>query len=342
MSNEVKVDIKLNENKQIQFICGNDIKLLYEDRLNQAANQLEYTNRNNSDFHLPIMDYHLLAKHPLSQCLLAYKSGFISHSRADMVILELKRLNMESIDFLSKDKIQLLQLGCLLPESDTRGESIYLSNDFNYSQTKLDDSIQFLTKSCGDNFSELINIVKVLSIVKAASQEDLPYFSGASSDTWGAIHSTEPEDDFILAEIITHESAHHWLFLQEEIMPLADNAWSGNKWASPWRSDPRPIGGVIHGVFVFSCAATVLASSIFRSQNLDNKLKERVLNRIIRLIAQVEIALEEMAKCNHLTELGRLIRDDAICRINQLEPLLDSKKLKLERSKTLHEHNTKK
>ncbi len=63
------------------------------------------------------------------------------------------------------------------------------------------------------------------------------------------------EDDstisnFRLAESILHEAMHLKLTLIENIVPLVE-ANTNTLFYSPWRSEERPIKGVLHGLFVF-------------------------------------------------------------------------------------------
>lgn len=53
------------------------------------------------------------------------------------------------------------------------------------------------------------------------------------------------------AEGVIHEAMHLALTLLESDRPLVRRPM--NAMASPWRDEPRPIGGVLHGLFVFSC-----------------------------------------------------------------------------------------
>lgn len=53
-----------------------------------------------------------------------------------------------------------------------------------------------------------------------------------------------------VAESILHEAMHLQLTLLEGILPLV-RPDSTDTFYSPWRDEPRPIGGVLHGLYVF-------------------------------------------------------------------------------------------
>lgn len=54
-----------------------------------------------------------------------------------------------------------------------------------------------------------------------------------------------------LAEMIVHEALHLQLSLVEDISPIVRTGVDQEMVYAPWRNEHRPIGGVIHGMFVF-------------------------------------------------------------------------------------------
>ncbi|WP_281821379.1 HEXXH motif-containing putative peptide modification protein [Sphingobium sp. BS19] len=56
------------------------------------------------------------------------------------------------------------------------------------------------------------------------------------------------------AEGVIHEAMHLELTLLENDRPLVQSP--ADTMLSPWREEARPIGGVLHGLFVFSCLHT--------------------------------------------------------------------------------------
>ena len=322
------IDLRLFENNKLRFDCDSIVLKQLESRYRDAAEVLSAVRGSSKEFVFPTDDLLLLASHPLAQGLLAFQRGYITSERAEKLAGELSRLDRSSLDSLAEGKQRILQLQCLLPDIDTRGEAIRVIENFNYNQNRFDESLEVLIDCCGDDYRRFLGIVKTVSVVEVPRMGELPYFSGADTDSWGAMHTTDPADDFVLAETLTHEAAHHWLFAVEEITPMAQNPWSGGTWISPWRSDLRPIGGIIHGVFVFSCAATVLSSLITcRSAGLDDTIRMRVARRIGRLCAQVEAGLDEMQRCPDITPAGSSLSAAVAKRIRPVEDMLDAELL---------------
>lgn len=145
-----------------------------------------------------------------------------------------------------------------------------------------------LRKQLGVEWSDFTAPIRAITVVEVPGQDDLPYFSGSSSELWGAVHICLPADDGVMAEMLTHEAAHHWIHLVEDLGPLATDCWEGEIWPSPWRNELRPLGGVIHGAFVFAAAAAALCCLMLRHWKDDPVAREALQRRAAYLMAQVE------------------------------------------------------
>lgn len=145
-----------------------------------------------------------------------------------------------------------------------------------------------LQMQLGAEWSDFVSPIRAITVVEVPGHEDLPYFSGSSSEIWGAIHICLPADDGVMAELLTHEAAHHWVHLVEDLGPLATDCWEGEMWPSPWRNELRPLGGVVHGAFVFAAAAAALCCLMLRCVEDESAAREALCRRIAYLMAQVE------------------------------------------------------
>lgn len=65
---------------------------------------------------------------------------------------------------------------------------------------------------------------------------------------------TSPVASLRVAESILHEAMHLQLTLLEGVLPLV-HATSEATFYSPWRDEPRPVRGVLHGLYVFRIIA---------------------------------------------------------------------------------------
>jgi HEXXH motif-containing protein len=73
-----------------------------------------------------------------------------------------------------------------------------------------------------------------------------------SSDAYGGIVLTEPEDALRLAQTLVHEYRHMKLHGILDIERLYDEKGGEEKlFYAPWRDDPRPFEGLFQGVFAY-------------------------------------------------------------------------------------------
>lgn len=117
--------------------------------------------------------------------------------------------------------------------------------------------------------------------------------SATSPDAFGSIALTTPRTGRELAATLVHECQHGILNAVHQLVELydsADTSW----YYSPWRTDPRPVHGLLHGAFAF------LAVADFWRDRADDRAE---LN-FTRIVLQLHRALEALESAS-LTEHGR-------------------------------------
>ena len=104
-----------------------------------------------------------------------------------------------------------------------------------------------------------------------------------------------------LAESVVHEAMHLHLTNEEERAPLV--AVSRSMAHSPWRDTERPVRGVMHGLFVFTCIHRFLRTVAVATPLADG-VRRYVGERIRTITEEVEqVDLGELS-CS-LTPRGR-------------------------------------
>jgi HEXXH motif-containing protein len=141
--------------------------------------------------------------------------------------------------------------------------------------------------------------------------------SASSNAMPGAIWLTDHDDPAILAEQVVHECTHSLLFLCQELDPLIDpeahgDGWDGYLVYSPWRDDPRPVAGLLHGAAVFTRVA------MFHSARLEHSQTSR--RRLTALLPQLSTASELLGGVR-MTDAGDALRTDLSQRIQELSAL---------------------
>jgi HEXXH motif-containing protein len=128
--------------------------------------------------------------------------------------------------------------------------------------------------------------------------------SATSGWAFGAIGLSFPRTSVSLAEIFVHELQHIILGAVEDIYPLvADESLEPLGYA-PWRDDPRPLLGMLHG-----CYAYLGLTAFWRQQRLLGGQPERVRNQaeFARWRIATLDAAKRVATSPDLTAVGRLV-----------------------------------
>jgi uncharacterized protein len=85
----------------------------------------------------------------------------------------------------------------------------------------------------------------VIPILPSAANRRL---SGISRQAFGAVALALPDDPGSMSELLLHEMQHVKLAALGDLYDLVDRA-DGSRFLVPWRSDARPIEGLLHGTY---------------------------------------------------------------------------------------------
>ena len=212
---------------------------------------------------------------------------------------ECARMNFEGMEWIkrveSKDKI----------------------NKFRLTAEKAMDYIKNYDNNIYNELCLLVNKIVPLKVISDANP------SSSNSTILGIIFCTYTEDPLLLAEMLIHEFSHNKLFLFQEIDPLLNSAVHGDGWAdqsyySPWRSDPRPLNGILHGLYVFNEVASFWY--YIMSQFTEKEYSHISFKRFYLLVEQLKIAINVLKSECTFTESGQ----DLINEINKNISKFDS------------------
>jgi HEXXH motif-containing protein len=96
----------------------------------------------------------------------------------------------------------------------------------------------------------------LLSVVPLPRGERLRARAASSSDAFGCVLLSEPDEDELPAQLgvaLVHEFRHTLLNGLIFLEPLFEEC--GELFHAPWRDDPRGLGGLVHGAYAFSGVA---------------------------------------------------------------------------------------
>ncbi|MGA5360053.1 HEXXH motif domain-containing protein [Streptomyces purpurascens] len=125
--------------------------------------------------------------------------------------------------------------------------------------------------------------------------------SASSGEAFGAVLMSLPRDPAALAATLVHESQHILLGGLIHLVALHDNAPEPRFYA-PWRDDPRPISGIIQGIYAFFGVARFWRALAGTS---DERLRRTAAFEYTRWHTPTCRALDMLLKDPGLTDAGR-------------------------------------
>ncbi len=144
-------------------------------------------------------------------------------------------------------------------------------------------------------------------------------FSGSSGEAFGGAHVARPTEPAALAATLVHEFQHIQLGGLLHLVALHEDDQRPRFYA-PWRDDPRPLGGLVQGVYAFF-GVTEFWRAL--SGTADNRLRRTADFEYARWRAPTWQALRALRDDHSLTDAGRRFFDGVAARLGtwQDEPL---------------------
>ncbi|MEU6810946.1 HEXXH motif-containing putative peptide modification protein [Streptomyces sp. NPDC046831] len=134
--------------------------------------------------------------------------------------------------------------------------------------------------------------------------------SASSLDAFGAVSLSLPYDAPQTAAVLVHETRHQQLNALFSLVQLVqigetglDESAGHRLYYAPWRSDPRPVLGLLHGVFAFAGVARFWRT---HGGRVTGSEAERAAFEFAVLREQVREAATALTSDDGLTEAGRL------------------------------------
>jgi HEXXH motif-containing protein len=119
-------------------------------------------------------------------------------------------------------------------------------DEFENWQRLLDDAWSILVKEHEEHVQEVMAADPVIIPVAEGSG----FVASSSATAFGAICLATPESPQSLAETVVHELQHSKLNALLDLVPL-QRPGEDRLCFAPWRRDPRPLSGLLHGIYAF-------------------------------------------------------------------------------------------
>jgi HEXXH motif-containing protein len=124
--------------------------------------------------------------------------------------------------------------------------------------------------------------------------------SATTPAAFGAIATSLPPDPVIMAEILVHEFQHLILCGLQDMMPLMEPC--EERVYAPWRPDPRPVSGLLQGVYAHLGIARFWGAQRRVETEPDNILRAQVMFE--RWRSMIEPAADTLLGADCLTPAG--------------------------------------
>jgi HEXXH motif-containing protein len=139
---------------------------------------------------------------------------------------------------------------------------------------------------------------------------------GASAPAaFGGVRSSANQSATEFAESLMHEMQHSKLNALLDLVKLTDDD-NGRRYLAPWRDEPRPLVGVVHGVYAFTCGVEFWLA---QEPTVQEHEAHRVAFTIAHRRAQVRRAIGTLRASGHLTRPGDSLVDAVSARLAACE-----------------------
>jgi HEXXH motif-containing protein len=138
--------------------------------------------------------------------------------------------------------------------------------------------------------------------------------SASSSEAFGAAALTRPRDGLAFAAALVHEFQHVKLSALLDLVPLHDMA-PGPLFYAPWRTDPRPLKGLLQGAYAFLGVTDFWHAHRRHARGVDERIAQF---ECARWRGQVAVTLDIIQDSGALTEAGKWFVEGMRSRIDLL------------------------
>jgi len=157
-----------------------------------------------------------------------------------------------------------------------------------------------------DVLRQLGDLIKVIAMKVPMSGG---YSNVSLSDLPGAFVLSAVQEPYWIADSLIHEFFHNRLFFITEEEPIfADaepdqDADEPGEFYSPWRTDLRPLSGVIHALYVYT-GVCKFWFSVWRSGETDGLRRAYVEDQALRWMYAIRIGTHQLRARAQFTEFG--------------------------------------
>lgn len=140
----------------------------------------------------------------------------------------------------------------------------------------------------------------LLSIVPLERNGEVREASASSCDAIGMAALTRPVSSLNFAVSLVHEVEHSKLNALHDLIPLCESG-ANELMYSPWRDDPRPVFGLLHGTYAF------LGIAAFWDNERTGENQRLAEFEFARIVRQIRTVHDVLTRSVGLTRAGRQV-----------------------------------
>lgn len=165
------------------------------------------------------------------------------------------------------------------------------------------EALEAIRRYTPDIFQQVRDNVSVIALKPPQGNQ---YTNVSISELPGAMMLTVVNHPLVMADRIIHETHHHRLFSIEDGDALLEpNTTLGQRLAryySPWRDDPRPIRGLLHGLYVY-IAVGRFWQAVYEAADRPAD-RPYVVDQLLRIGKQLTLAHDVLASNARFMPIG--------------------------------------
>lgn len=170
-------------------------------------------------------------------------------------------------------------------------------------QSVLEQAWEWITQ-CSPLLAQEI-LLSTQAIVPVVSESVDTHISATFREAPGLMALSWTPDASVMVEAVVHEYHHQKLNALMNLDSIIEGPTSEARFYSPWRRDPRPLTGLLHGAYVFQ--AVLEFWTRFFDADIPLLHEERVRQRMYLISKQVEIALDSLTNAADLSPIGEML-----------------------------------
>jgi len=170
----------------------------------------------------------------------------------------------------------------------------------------LERGLELVARHQPDTLAAIGRFLRSVAFNPMSEMGDLNFVS--DSMLRGAFALLEIDNPWVTASICIHEFHHNRFFCIEELDGVLEADALGTNddavYYSPWREEPRPLRGILHGLYVYVPEGRFWLS-VARDPETREDGRRLARDRVVRSRLDIDIALEQLERFARFTPRGK-------------------------------------